>query len=119
MDIIVVTTATSPQRYRLEYNLTGEWELEQGFPSCNAAESYARKHLPSNEWRVFDVHVGEVVSYQSAIAGFCGDLKKELKRFDNTAKWRNHFEQARSRPRPKKKIKTVIREVINWLKEGF
>lgn len=127
MRIIVVDSSMSSERFRLEYNLTGEWEPERGFPSCNSAETYAKEHLSSNEWRIWDIHDDKIVAYQSAISGMGAELKMELTRFEATVRARNYYQQRRSAPRPSfferadkpKKKKNFIEKVVNWLKEGF
>lgn len=79
------------QKYSLELENWGNWQLEKDFASLDRAKRYGLDRFPQNEWRVIDRHTGGVVYQHDPTAAMQQDAELESRRFQQTERWRQIF----------------------------
>jgi hypothetical protein len=78
-------------KFSLEVNNWGEWELERDFSSIGVASRHARERFAQNEWRVIDRITGEVVLVYDPNTVIESEARNEQARFQRTERWRQAF----------------------------
>lgn len=78
-------------KFSLEIENWGEWQLEKDFSSFEGARQYGLERFPQNEWRIFDRNAREFVHRHDPSCIMQETAKQELDRFADTAKWRQRF----------------------------
>lgn len=79
------------QKFSLEIENWGSWELEKDFASLDRAKRYGVDRFPQNEWRIFDRIAGAVVYTHDPSAVIQQEATQEVERFRATERWRQVF----------------------------
>jgi hypothetical protein len=85
------------EKYSLEISNWGTYELVKDFSSMSGAVNHGRDQFPQNEWRVFDRVGGKIVYENDPFGSIAEQASQEIKRFDDTEKWRLRFQQQAER----------------------
>jgi hypothetical protein len=84
------------QKFSLEVENWTEFELVKDFSSLDRAQRYGKERFPQNQWRVFDRTAGAVVFEYDPFATIANEASSELKRFEDTERWRLRFAEQRA-----------------------
>jgi hypothetical protein len=78
-------------KFSLEVQNWGNWELERDFSSLDRAIRFGRERFPENEWRVYDRVAREVVHVHDPAVALEQTARQEFQRFQTTERWRERF----------------------------
>ena len=85
------------KKYSLELSNWGTYELVEDFSSMSVAVKHGEDKFPQNEWRVLDRVGGAIVHENDPFASIEEQAGQEIKRFDDTEKWRLRFQEQAER----------------------
>jgi hypothetical protein len=81
------------QKYSLEIENWGTWELERDFASFDRAKTYGLDRFPQSEWRIIERTTGEIQYHHESLPALEVIAQQESSRFANEVRWRNNFAQ--------------------------
>jgi hypothetical protein len=84
-------------KYSLEVENWGEWEVEKDFSSMDRAKRHGLEHFSQNQWRIFDRTAGEIVYTHNPSAVLEEIARQEVSRFNTTDHWRTVFAERAAR----------------------
>jgi hypothetical protein len=79
------------EKYSLEVESWGTWELEKDFSNSDRARRHGLENFAQNEWRIIDRLSGNVVYTHNPNAVLEESARAELRRFSDTERWRQRF----------------------------
>lgn len=85
-------------KYSLEVEIWGEWELEKDFSNIETAKNYGFSRLSQNNWRILYRPTGEILYVYNQETQLEEVARQELDRFQTRDTWRERFATARQNP---------------------